>query len=195
MHKEFRMKKSALLLPSIILLSIMVVGGTIALLLDQTDSITNKFLPSDVPVKVWEETGNGYKEDVQIQNDGNVPAFIRAKVIINWIDAEGKVIVGDPEGYTKTVEFASVNWEKLNDGYYYYKYPVDAKGFTDILLDVCRFETTDTEQKYKLQVDIIAQSIQAQGESADGKTPVEEVWGVTIENGTVTKYIKEETNQ
>ena len=41
---------------------------------------------------------------------------------------------------------------------------------------------------YTLHVEIVSQSIQAEGTNAKGEKPVQLAWGVTIEDGSVTAY-------
>ncbi len=179
MQKKLKLKKSAVLLTSLVLVMTAVAGGTLAFLLDTADPVVNTFEPSEVPIEVHEDIKNGYKENVQIKNTGNVDAYIRAKVLVNWIDSEGNIVPSVPQEYTRTENtemFAkNTGWVYYDeDGFYYYIRKVGSNESTDILIGECKmfYDGTD-EPQYRLQVDIIAQSIQAEPSSV-----VETEWGI-----------------
>ena len=69
-------------------------------------------------------------------------------------------------------------WVEGNDGYYYYKGKVEAGKQTDILFTDCKVcPCAHIPEGYQLSIEIMAQSIQADGKADDGKTPVELAWG------------------
>lgn len=177
-------KKSILLLASLALVMIAVVGLTIAFLKDNTGPVKNTFTPSEVPIKIVEDFDGTAKSNVKIENektDKAVNAYIRAMVVINWVeeqpDGTYKVLPEMPEGCTQTVVDKFAAWKTFNnDGFYYWPAIVAPGETTGILIDSATFTTPD--EKYSLQIDIIAQAIQAEGKSSSGLTPMEEAWGV-----------------
>ena len=69
-------------------------------------------------------------------------------------------------------------WVEGNDGYYYYKEKVEAGKKTDILFTDCKVcPCADILDGYSLSIEIMGQSIQADGTDAEGKTPIELAWG------------------
>ncbi len=69
-------------------------------------------------------------------------------------------------------------WKEIG-GYYYYKGKVAPDGGkTGVLIEECDELTDKTigDTTYTLSVEILAQSIQADGKNASGQTPVELAW-------------------
>lgn len=169
--------KSILLLASMILVIIAVVGGTLAFLLDTAGPVENTFTPSEVPIEVMEYLDGSTKSNVRIKNTGNVDAYIRAKVIVNWKKTTGEIVASVPAGYIYDLESPETGWV-LHNGYYYFTSKVEPQTETETyLIPRCTVKMPENPE-YELQVDIIAQSIQADGEDANGRTPAEIAWGV-----------------
>lgn len=172
-------KKSCLLLASLLLITVLTVSGTIAYLLDGTDPLPNNFLPTEVPIDVNEDFDGTSKSNVTITNKGNIPAYIRAAIIVTWVqvDEKGNVIgtyAQMPEAnkdYTLTI---GENWSRHGD-YYYYNAVVgessSTNNTTDILINACISRGTEPTG-YQLSVEILAQSIQSQPTAA-----AMEAWG------------------
>lgn len=155
-------KKSLLLVAGIVLMLTIAIGGTIAYLVTNTDSITNTFEPGRVPITIEESFNGETKSDVYVTNTGNVPAYIRAKIIVTWKNARGEVS-GTP---VKSSDY-SITWGKgwtynSTDGFYYYNDKVGAPGSTKNLIESCTRSVTPPVG-YDLSVEIIAESIQADG--------------------------------
>ena len=180
-----RLKKSAVFAIAAALVLLCAIGTTLALLIDKTDVVENKFEYATVPPEIDEDVTTGVKENVKIKNMGNVPAYIRVKVVVTWQDEDGNVAATLPklgEDYVMIVD--NDRWFKTDDGYYYHKAPVAAKGETSVLIERC--SKTETAKKpseeYDLSVEILAQSIQSVPKDA-----VTEAWGVTVTDGNLTK--------
>lgn len=191
-------KKSVLLLASLLLLLIVSVAGTLAFLVTNVGPVTNTFSLAEVPNKVIEDTSSGVKNDVKIQNTGDANAYIRAKVIATWVEVDAN---GNPTGniygsvpventdYSMT--WTKSGWVQYEDGYFYYTSPVSSKGLTGVLFTGCTpinitdGKTQNQPDDYKLSIEIIAQSIQADGTDSKGNKPIELAWGVDIEDGSV----------
>ena len=184
--KRVMKTKQPVALVALLVLLCCTVAGTLAYLVTNTDPVTNTFTPAHVSTAVDETFKNGIKSDVKIQNTGDIPAYIRAAVIINWADANGNVYGKNPvkdTDYTLTLK-ANNGWIQGSDGYYYYTQPVDPNGFTDFLIESCVEKGSGCpDSAYKLQVTILADGIQS--EPADAVT---QAWGVTVANdGTISK--------
>lgn len=177
--------KTAVLLISLALLLLAAVGGTIAYIVTQSGPVENTFTPGTVDVTINEKFEKQVKENVNVGNTGDVPVYVRAMLVINWIDAEGNIVLTVPEGYSYTMTGLAADgsgWTKASDGYYYYKDPVAAGSATNNLLDKCE-AVTPANAEYFLQVDVLTEVIQA-----DPTDAVEETWGVTVAaDGTISK--------
>lgn len=176
-------KKVILLAVSLVLILSAAIGGTVAYLIDQTGSITNTFTPANVTPEVTENFDNNVKNNVQIKNDGDIPAYIRVKVVVTWKDAQGNIYNTAPvpgTDYTWTIP-ANNEWAQ-SGGFYYYTKPVPAQESTSVLLTNCQPVADKAPEGYSLSVDIHAQAIQA-----EPTTAVTSAWGVRVDaNGNLT---------
>jgi len=192
MYKGKRAKstKNIYVMASLVLLIAFAVGGTVAYISMKTDPVTNTFTLGTVPIKVVEDitTEPGVKNDVQIQNIGDVDAYIRAKVIFNWVKWNDVTKQYDVSGTPVNDSDYEIDWTKENwtnelGGYYYYKGKVPPKSsepdnVTGVLFTDCKLKEGITPPDgYTLSVEILAQSIQTDGVDSNNKTPVEIAWG------------------
>ena len=173
-------RKAPVALVAMLVLLGCVVTGTVAYLFTNTNAVTNTFTPAKVTTYVQEDFDGTTKKDVKIQNTGNIPAYIRATVIVNWADAEGNVYGGavPAEGTDYTISYNTVTdanggkWIKDTNGYWYYTKAVDPNEYTGILISECKLKDGVTPPSgYNLQVTILADGIQSQPDSV-----VHEVW-------------------
>jgi len=191
--KRSKSTKHIWLLASVVLLVSIAVTGTVAYLFTHTEAVTNTFTLAEVPISVVEDPFDGEtKKNVCVQNEGDVDAYIRATVIANWVDDEGN-IYGEkpvegidyelyPDSISQTIGYNTTEWAKIGD-YYYYKGKVAPDGETGILFTNCKVkEGVTPPEGYTLSVEILAQSIQADGVDSNNKTPVELAWGEAAAN-------------
>lgn len=97
----------------------------------------------EVDVLVDDKIVNNVKQDVEILNTGNVPEYIRALIVANWVDGNGHVVLGydaETEGslvapwalnaagtganYGTFSDLPGAHWVYSN-GYYYYTEALD----------------------------------------------------------------------
>lgn len=151
------------------------VGGTLAYLVTQTDPVTNTFEPSHVSCKIEEEFDGTTKSNVKVKNTGDIDAYIRAKVVITWKDANGNVYAAAPvENTDYTISYNRNDWAEI-DGIYYYKNAVASGKSTSKLIDTCAPTDGTAPEGYALSVEILAEAIQAEPAAA-----VQEAWGMTV---------------
>lgn len=167
-----RMSRTVMVALALVLVLGLAIGGTIAYLVTNTDSITNTFTPGGTTPGIEEKVENSVKESIVIENKGNIPAYIRVMLVGNTVDAEGNVTGGFTPEFTP-----GDNWVKGSDGYYYYKTPVAANEKTNDLLASGTSITVGENET----VTVLAQSIQAEPTSV-----VESTWKVTVTNGNIT---------
>ena len=206
-------KKISALAICLLLTVVMAVGGTLAYLFSSTTPVENTFTPARVGNYVAEEFGTikigekqvEAKQNVTIQNairleDGTitttdiVDAYIRATIIVTWRSEDGTkiqpAVMGSDYGLNLATdgnipEAENTKWFKYDDDYYY-TVPVKPGEHTGVLV----YTALPMVEKdgYTLHVEIVSQSIQAEGTNAKGEKPVQLAWGVTIAEGSVTAY-------
>ena len=183
--KRVMKTKQPVALVALLVLLCCTVAGTLAYLVDKTPEVKNTFEPASVSTAVEETFKNGEKKDVKIQNTGDIDAYIRVAVVVNWADKDGNVYggavptdKGDKKDYDLTLK-ANNGWIKGADGYYYYIHPVAPKESTTAIFEDITQLTDDPAEGYGLQITILADGIPAAGVGSTGKTPMEDAWGVT----------------
>lgn len=172
------MSRTTALLIAIVMIVGAAIGSTVAYLIARSDSMVNNFTYATVSCAVTEKVIGNSKSDVQVQNTGTTDAYIRAAVVVNWIDADGKILPTPPEGcsYTKDLN-PNGKWTQGVDGYYYYWTPVAPGGMTEGSLVNCTAIVPEGSG-YKLSVEILATAVQS-----DPAKAVTEAWGVTPPSG------------
>lgn len=165
-------KKPLTLFVALVLLLTLAVGGSLAWLVSN-DNVTNSMVPGQVPIEIDEVINGTTKTSITIRNTGNIDAYIRVAVVANKVDADGNVTVG-----TAPTLNLGENWQKLDDGYYYYKGTVAPKASTTTLGSI---DFTDAE------VNILAESIQVLGGvNSDGSASVD-AWKASFNGSVWTK--------
>jgi len=182
-RRRRRGKKSQALMVSLIMFLCLAVGGTFALLLTQSESISNAFLPGEVTTYVQETVSDNAKTSVKIENTGNIDAWIRVAVVATWKNGNNVYSVKPVAGTDYTFELGA-DWIKGNDGFYYYSQPVAPDAFTGELLAqniaVINSETNSEAngEGFYLNVEILGSGIQSKPASTFNS-----VWG---ENAGIT---------
>ena len=172
------MKRKTIILIACLVAAVTAVGVTVAYIIKNTSSVKNEFVPASVTCEVEEEFQNGLKTDVVVRNTGNVPAFIRGTVVVNWISDDGKVHSKSPVADTDyTIRFADVGWVKGQDGFWYYTQAVSPKDVTSELIKSASV-SGNAPEGYTLGINIIATAIQTEPENA-----VSEAWSVNAVDG------------
>lgn len=170
-------RKTALIL-SLCLIFALAVGTTFALLKANTEPVTNTFTAAKSGTDIVEELDGSQKTSIIVKNTGTAVSYVRVKLVMNWVDESGNV---SAEPVNITVRYDTTNWFE-QDGIYYYKMPVAAKGETTNLLQTPITQGTAPEG-YHLEVTVLAESIQAAPSKA-----VTDSWGVGVDsNGYLTQ--------
>lgn len=152
-------------------------GGVNAYLTSRTEPVVNEFVPAKVSCIVEETFENGVKTDVRVRNTGNIDAYIRAAVIINFVSDDGKVLATAPqEGVDYILIWDAYGWTKGSDGYWYYKNAVAPGELTSMLIESAA--AVSAPDGYRLNIQIAATAIQSAPDTA-----VQEAWGITPVNG------------
>ena len=175
-------RKAALIL-SLCLIFALAVGTTVALLVAHTNAVTNTFTAAKSDIKIDENVENGEKSSIRVRNTGTAAAYVRVKLVMNWVDESGRVVTGAlPE--VSIVRDGS--WITGSDGIYYYTKPVAPKdaepdNVTSELLGA-PIKQENAPDGCHLEVTVLAESIQAAPSTA-----VEGAWpAVKVADGSLT---------
>ena len=167
-------RKTALIL-SLCLIFALAVGTTLAYLKANTSPVTNTFTAATSEIKIDENVENGEKSSIQVENIGTATSYVRVKLVMNWVDGNGKVVSGN--NLPKVTLKEGSDWFLGTDGIYYYTKPVAPTGQTSNLLDGNPITQPNAPEGCHLEVTVLAESIQAAPSKA-----VTDSWGVRVDN-------------
>lgn len=179
--RRYHSKRLAVLVLAFALIVSIAVGGTIAYLTTKTDGIVNTFSPSHVNCEVTERFDGATKTDVNVKNTGDIPAYIRVKLVSYRANNAGQHIGG--EAQLPSFDLGT-NWVMYGD-YYYYTLPVEAgktpaANLTDSMTLTASYQDADGGKQV---IEVMAEAIQSEPARAVGQA-----WGVSISQGSVTAY-------
>ena len=177
-----RMFKPILLLAAVLLLVTVVVSGLIAFLKTQTEPITNTFVPTAVTCAVKETFNDNVKSDVVIQNTGDIDAYIRATIVINWVSENDSTTVfsqAPVNGTDYYLDLGDIGWNQDENGFWYYETAIKPGECTGNLIDSCKL-LKNAPEGYRLSVQVLASAIQASPTNV-----VCDQWGVNYSNGVI----------
>ena len=193
-REKTRTLKQRLAIAAVALLLCCSVGGTLAWLATSTGPVTNTFEPTWVECEVSDTYKDGVKTNITVTNlnnpatPTNVDAYIRVTFAATWEDStDGKydAVARDTSAFlatlpTKPEEGLSEHWFVGNDGFYYYKHIVEVGDQTEpVFVEALQIPT---DAPYELNLQVLAEAIQADGFASDGKTtPVMIAWRVQPE--------------
>ena len=173
-----RNKKSLIMLASVLVLILATVGGTLAYVAAKTTPLVNNFTYGDVPIDIPEKFDGSTKSDVKIHNQGPSDAFVRAQIIVTWKNGNNVAAKAPKLGTDYTLELNTKDWFQVGDFYYCTK-RVPADEFSAVLITKATEVTDNAPKDYRLSIEILAQSVQADGMKS-GKPMVEAIeWPVT----------------
>lgn len=167
--------RAVLLLVSLVLVLSAAIGGTLGYLTGQV-SVTNTMQVGNFTTEIDENTKNGVKSNVKVQNTGDYDAYIRAVVVVTWQNKDGAVYPEAPvanEDYTITY---GTDWTQQG-GFWYYNGVVGAKQSTGNLINSCKPVERKAPEGYDLNVEILASAIQAEPAQA-----VKDAWGMQYQD-------------
>lgn len=187
-HNGNRRVVSRVLIPVLVLF--LMAGSVMAYLSASSDAVRNT-LQTDQPPEpaINVELDGSTKTNVTV-NAGNpgYAVYVRAAVVVTWKNENGEVLAAAPvAGVDYTVNYGT-DWLLDGDGFYYYKTPVANAGVTSALVKSFEPVADRAPDGYALNVEIIAQTIQALGTTDEGNVPaVTDAWDVTVNtNGEIT---------
>ena len=88
---HLRWNRSFVLVVSVLVLLVGIVGASVAYLSMKTPAVKNEFAYGKVSCEVLEDFDGTVKSNVRIKNTGNIPAYIRARVVVTWKNENGDI--------------------------------------------------------------------------------------------------------
>lgn len=181
--KELRGAKKLNLILGLLLVALLGVAGTYAYLIATTSPVENSFTPATVSCKIDETFTNNIKTNVRIKNTSDVDAYIRASIVVSFVDANENTVGIVPvlnTDYTMKLNPDGTSWFKGGDGFYYCRAKVAQGDFTPVLITEAK---PIRNSPYRLKIEIVASAIQSLPTNA-----VTDAWGVTVDsNGMITE--------
>ena len=156
-------------------------GVTVSYILVSAPPIENEF--EIISVSCLVEREDDETQNISIKNTGDIPAYLRAIVIVNFVSEEsGNIHATSPVANVDySITLGSERWVPGSDGYYYYLDDVTAQTSSEVLISELE-EITDAPDGYKLSVTVLAQAVQAEPDKA-----VQALWGVgVLEDGSLS---------
>ena len=151
-------KKLAVLLAVLLLAGAAACAGIYAYL-SAEDSRVNRLTFGQNIIETEEEfptpdpkPGDSIEKKVRVKNTGDVPCFVRTRILFSNGDAEG----------VSTLELNEADWtERQEDGYHYYKHilPV-GKSSADLLTAVKIADSAHLEELKDFQIIVYSESVQ-----------------------------------
>lgn len=181
--KELRGAKKLNLILGLLLVALLGVAGTYAYLIATTSPVENSFTPATVSCKIDETFTNNIKTNVRIKNTSDVDAYIRASIVVSFVDTDENTVGIVPvlgTDYTMELNLNGTSWFKGRDDFYYCRAKVAPSGFTPVLITEAK---PIGNSPYRLKIEIVASAIQSLPTNA-----VTDAWGVTVDsNGMITE--------
>ncbi|MBM7833052.1 hypothetical protein [Clostridium sardiniense] len=177
------MKKSKLIICSVIGITMLFPGGLITKVYAQGkeivgwfrdfDSKTNNLGVANIDVEIEEDfkpptdwNGTSHKKLVQVQNNSTGPALIRISIQKRWVDEKGNTWAGDTNYINLSFSEREGNlWVDGNDGYFYYNKIMSENEVTQAILDSVELSVpVELKERYKgkkVIVDVRTEAVQA----------------------------------
>ncbi|MBQ7364866.1 MAG: hypothetical protein IJW46_04645 [Clostridia bacterium] len=181
--KKTLSRKALILILCLTLILTLSTGAVIAYIIARTDAINNPFVPVFVKCDVMYTEENERVQDASVKNIGDIDAFIRAVIVVNWVsDSDTGLVHGTAPvlGTDYEITYGSTLWQEGSDGFWYYQNAVAPTASTELLFTSCQ-PLTEAPEGYVLSVEILANAVQSTPERA-----AEEAWGADVANGILT---------
>ena len=151
------------------LIAAFAIGGTVAYLSAKTGTVKNDFTPVTITPEIDEKVENNVKTYAKVNNKSNTDVYIRADVIITWKNTTTQEVLP-----VKDTDY-SIKWNETDwfneGGILYHKAKVSENGSTANIFTDCKPIVNPPKDGYTLNVEILAQAVQATPAQA-----VQELW-------------------
>lgn len=159
----------------LVVLLVLSCGSTMAYMFRQTQKLENNFTPAEVSCQVAEAFDGNQKTSITVKNTGNIPAYLRVRLVTYWVNDEGDIMpVASPQLTIQTTN----GWISGADNTYYYPTPIEPETTTPELL-AAPIALQTNEAGHHQVIEVFAEAIQSEPENAVKS------WPVTVSNGTI----------
>lgn len=194
MKIDFKSKKIGIALLSLVVVLLLTTGSTIAYLHSKTDDVVNTFTIGNVTTEVdetFEETDDPwvFKKEPKVKNTGYThedgtatgnACYVRVRIVASP-EGQLELKVGDfSQKDWGDSELWAANWEKKEDGYYYYQSPLEVGESTSPI-----FDTVEVKADYRttiegFEVTVYQEAVQSSMTAVDGTTTtdMDKLWEV-----------------
>ena len=162
-----------IILITVIVVSFTLCGTVLAYMFRQTEYKENQFIPAVVSCVVVETFDGQQKSSVQVQNTGNIGAYLRVRLVSYWVCSEGNIAAKPSSMPENTL---AEGWIKGSNNTYYYQDVVAPTELTDNLLASPIILQKD-ENGYMQVIEVFAEAIQSEPLQA-----VTDSWGVSVDS-------------
>lgn len=167
-------------IPLLILLGVILACGSVfAYMFMRTDTKGAQFIPAEVTCEVYDMTSGDQINEVTVKNTGNIPAYLRVRLVTYWDNGDGKV--APQSSPTLAVTCDETKWVRGSDNTFYYRTAVAPEDVTTDLFAEGAFIQMASDGGYRQRVDIFGEAIQADPTHAATSS-----WDVTITDGEIT---------
>lgn len=174
---------------AVLALSLVTVGATLALMVSQSNSVTNQFTAADIDTEIQEVLDDDMTKQVSITNQGPSDAYVRARIMVSGVNPDNVLIVNSesqanaPDKVYLVMNADSTqtpwNWEKdgnaatYSDDFYYYLDVLEAGKSTNKLLEkvVLGSDLQTADFLANFTVTIYHESVLAIDQPAEGTSP------------------------
>ena len=182
-RKHRKLRKPVKFVLAVIALCLVSAGGTVAWITAKSGTVNNQFSVASTTVEVNEDFDGTYKKNVTVKNTGDVPVYVRIKLVTYRVNGSGDHIGGTAD--IPTFEIGNNGWFKQGDFYYYSK-PVQPTGkpekplIGDLGITLKKYDDADGGKQV---IEVMAEGIQSSPADA-----VQSAWGVGVDdNGNLTQ--------
>ena len=175
---------------AVLLVAAITAGSVVAYLKLNTGTVQNDFSVAPEHTPVIDESFDGtIKQDVKVDIGNPVYAvYVRAAIVITWKNGENGSVLGQPP--VKDTDYVIVlnttEWFEEGGFYYCKNYVNSGSGSgneSPVLIESVKLKDgAVVPAGYTLNVEIIAQTIQAAGKTDVGDIPaVTDAWGIKVD--------------
>lgn len=180
-RKKPRFHRPLFLILAVTVLLVCLIGSAVALMKANTNTVENEFTYGHVSCSVEEAFDGVQKSNVAVVNTGDTSAYIRAKVIITWKNADGDVFGQAPTASDYVMEYGA-QWTALNGTWYFNGSVAPSDKTAPLILSCTKANSAAAPEGYDLSVEVIAEAMQSEPAAA-----VQEAWGVGFADGVWTE--------
>lgn len=171
---------------AVLLVAAITAGSVVAYLKLNTGTVQNDFSVAPEHTPVINESFDGtIKQDVKVDiGNPGYAVYVRAAIVITWKNGENGSVLGQPpvKDTDYVINLNTTDWF-VKDGFYYCINYVKSGDDSPILIESVKLKDgAVVPAGYKLNVEIITQTIQAAGKTDIGDTPaVTDAWGIDVD--------------